>query len=171
MDEIKVAENAVQNKRNRVFKFVGTEFVNGFVRDGVKDVSDYRSRCNDGYHLIRLGDQKARIRMAVKGEVAYIRAFDRTFSLRIMDPVEQAAQETGSGSDKTRAPMPGTVASVDVAEGDDVKKGIPMMTIESMKILTIIAAPRDGNVARVHFKPGDTFDKNAVLITLIDKEK
>ncbi|MCP4574956.1 MAG: acetyl-CoA carboxylase biotin carboxyl carrier protein subunit, partial [Deltaproteobacteria bacterium] len=50
-------------------------------------------------------------------------------------------------------------------------KGTPMMTIESMKILTIIAAPRDGEISKIHFEPGETFDKNAVLITLTDKEE
>jgi biotin carboxyl carrier protein len=59
-----------------------------------------------------------------------------------------------------------------VNEGDKVTKGQPMMTIESMKILTVITAPSDGEVSQIHFEPGDTFEKNATLITLtaIDEE-
>lgn len=120
--------------------------------------------------IIQLGDQQMDIQMAVKGEAAYIRAFDRTFTLRIVDPVEQAAQEAGGGSNTARAPMPGTVVEVQVAVGEMVYKGQPMITIESMKILMVISASRDGEVAEVHFSPGDTFDKNTALITLKNKE-
>jgi len=120
---------------------------------------------------IQLGDQKADIQMAVKGETAYIRAFDRTFTLRIVDPVEQAAQEGGGSSNTARAPMPGTIVEVQVAAGEVVSKGQPMITIESMKILTVITATRDGEVSEVHFEPGDTFDKNAALVTLKEKEE
>ena len=115
---------------------------------------------------ILLGDRQADIHMAVRGETAYIRAFDRTFTLQIVDPVEQAAQEAGGGSDTARAPMPGIVVQVEVAAGDTVAKGHPMVTIESMKILTLITAPRSGEVSAVHFGPGEAFDKNAVLVTL-----
>jgi len=124
------------------------------------------------YHrVIQLGDQRADIQMAVKGETAYIRAFDRTFTLRIVDPVEQAAQEAGGSSNTARAPMPGTVVDVQVTVGEGLTKGQPMITIESMKILTVITAPRDGEVSEVHFEPGDTFDKNAALVTLREKEE
>jgi len=120
---------------------------------------------------IQLGDHRSDIQMAVKGETAYIRAFDRTFTLRIVDPVEQAAQEAGGGSNTARAPMPGTVVEVQVAAGEAVSKGQPLITIESMKILMVITATRDGEVSEVHFEPGDTFDKNAALVTLKEKEE
>ena len=44
------------------------------------------------------------------------------------------------------------------------------MIIESMKILTVIKAPRDGVVAKIHFAPGQTFDRNDALVTLTEKE-
>jgi 3-methylcrotonyl-CoA carboxylase alpha subunit len=124
-----------------------------------------------GHRVIQLGDQRADIQIAVKGETAYIRAFDHSFTLHIVDPVDQAAQEVGGSSNTARAPMPGTVVEITVAAGDPVTKGQSMITIESMKILTMITAPRDGEVSQVHVEPGDTFDKNAALITLREKEE
>lgn len=125
----------------------------------------------NGDRIIKLGDQCVSVKMAVKGETAYIHAFGRTFTLHIIDPVEQASQEAGGKSNSARAPMPGIVVDIDVVGGDEVIKGQPMMTIESMKILTVITAPRDGEVSQIHFEPGDTFDKNAALITLTENKE
>ncbi|MGV7223028.1 MAG: acetyl-CoA carboxylase biotin carboxyl carrier protein subunit, partial [Nitrospinales bacterium] len=119
---------------------------------------------------VHLGSQRARMKITVKGETVYVRAFDQTFTLTVMNPVEQAAQASGKCSNTTRAPMPGTVVAVDVADGDRIIMGQPMITIESMKILTVITAPRNGEVSRVHFKARDTFEKGAALITLSEKE-
>jgi len=117
-------------------------------------------------HLIHMGENRVHVEIAVKGNMAYIRAFDRNFSLGIVNPVEQAAQETGGSSSTICAPMPGMVVDITAAAGDRVAKGQPLMTIESMKILTVLTAPKDGGIAKILVNPGDAFDKNAVLITL-----
>lgn len=123
----------------------------------------------DYAHQIEVDGQKEDIQIVVKGETAYIKAFGRTFTLTVVDPVEQAAQESG-GSDNALAPMPGMVVDIHVAKGDKVKKGQDLITIESMKILTVMTAPRDGEVSGINFEPGSTFDKNDVLVTLKEKE-
>ena len=116
--------------------------------------------------IFRLRGDSAAMRIAVKGETIHIRAFDRSFTLSVLDPVEQAAEETGGGANSARAPMPGVVVEVKVAAGDAVVRGQPLMIIESMKILTVIPAPRDGRVAEIHFEPGESFDKNTPLVSL-----
>ena len=120
-------------------------------------------------HEIKMGDKIVNADMKVKGEKAYIRAFGQTFTLSIINPVEQAAQESGNKINTARAPMPGIVVDVQVTSGTQVTKRDPMMTIESMKILTIITAPMDGEVLQVNFKPGDSFDKNAELVVLSEE--
>ena len=119
--------------------------------------------------LTRLKWMVKDIQIAVKGETAYIKAFGRTFALEVVDPVEQASQESGD-SDTAKAPMPGMVVDTHVALGENVNKGQDLITIESMKILTVITAPRDGEVSRINFESGSTFDKNDVLVTLKEKE-
>jgi 3-methylcrotonyl-CoA carboxylase alpha subunit len=128
------------------------------------------TRNDEGDYIITHGETSAHIQLASKGENVYIHAFGRSFSLYILDPVEQAAQASGKRDNRARAPMPGTVVEIHVAPGDPVEKGQALLTIESMKILTVIPAPRKGEVFQVHFAPGDTFDKNAVLVTLIEEE-
>jgi 3-methylcrotonyl-CoA carboxylase alpha subunit len=115
---------------------------------------------------IRMGEARTPVRVKTKGEMIYIRAFGRTFELRIVNPVEQASQRSRGVRNRARAPMPGVVVDIHVAEGEEIAKGQTMMTIESMKILTAIPAPRQGKVNKIHFKPGQSFEKGAVLVTL-----
>ena len=142
------------------------------VADGApKPVSLSLEENENDAHTIQIGNNRTQIRMAAKGEMVYASAFGRTVSLCIVDPVEQAAQASGGRGNKARSPMPGTVVEVNVTAGDHIKKGQPMMTIESMKMLTVVTAPRDGEVEKIHFKPGDTFGKNDTLITLVENEE
>jgi biotin carboxyl carrier protein len=120
---------------------------------------------------IHLGQKQARIRMHIKGETAFIRAFERSFVLKVINPVEQARLATGAMSREARAPMPGVVVDVHVVEGEHIVKGQLMMTIESMKILTAILAPLEGKVEKIHFSENQPFEKGTVLVTLGQKGK
>jgi len=140
-------------------------------------IGDAEPRCavlsvtDSGDHTIQLGEQRTRVCVKVKGEMVYIRAFGQTFDLRIVNPVEQAGLSVKGGSNKARAPMPGVVVDIHVAEGEHIVKGQSMMVIESMKILTTIQAPRQGKVAKIHFAPGQSFEKGAILVTLCPEDE
>lgn len=54
------------------------------------------------------------------------------------------------------APMQGTVESVEVAEGETVKAGSPLVVLEAMKMQHVVAAPADGVVRRLAVAAGDT---------------
>jgi biotin carboxyl carrier protein len=47
-----------------------------------------------------------------------------------------------------------------------VSKGQTLLVMESMKMETTLVAPRDGVVATVRFEKGQTFERDAVLLTL-----
>ena len=66
------------------------------------------------------------------------------------------------------APMPGMVVRVAVAEGASVVKGEPLVVLEAMKMETVIAAPRDCKVAKVHIKSGTPVNARELLIELGD---
>ncbi|MEQ9520168.1 MAG: acetyl/propionyl/methylcrotonyl-CoA carboxylase subunit alpha [Parvibaculum sp.] len=61
-------------------------------------------------------------------------------------------------------PMPGLVVRVDVAVGDDVKVGQTLAVVEAMKMENILRAERDGVVAKVEAKAGDSLQVDAVII-------
>ncbi len=54
-----------------------------------------------------------------------------------------------------RAPMPGSVLLVAVAEGDAVRAGDPVVVLESMKMELAITAPANGVVAEISVAVGD----------------
>ena len=47
-------------------------------------------------------------------------------------------------------------------------RGEALVVLEAMKMEHVIAAPRDGTVARVHFRAGDQVEEGAELITFED---
>ncbi|MBW6505505.1 MAG: pyruvate carboxylase [Rhodobacteraceae bacterium] len=64
------------------------------------------------------------------------------------------------------APMPGVVASVAVHVGQKVNAGDMLLTIEAMKMETVIHAERAGVVKAVHVAPGQQIDAKDLLIEL-----
>ena len=65
-----------------------------------------------------------------------------------------------------KAPMPGLVLKVLVEQGDEVKKGDNLMILEAMKMENIIKAPADFKIKKINIKPGETVEKNQVMLLL-----
>jgi pyruvate carboxylase len=62
------------------------------------------------------------------------------------------------------APMPGTVVTVAVQPGQKVAKGDPLVSIEAMKMESMLAAECDGVVAAIHVKPGEVVNAKDLLL-------
>lgn len=62
------------------------------------------------------------------------------------------------------APMPGTIASVSVKNGQEVNAGDLLFTIEAMKMETAIHADHAGVVGEVHVKAGVAVDAKDLLL-------
>lgn len=76
----------------------------------------------------------------------------------------QARAETGRTVAEVRAPIPGTIVSVEVAPGQEVKYGDTLVVLEAMKMKNLIRSPRDGRVAEVLVQPGQSVMYNDVLV-------
>ncbi|TGY89702.1 acetyl/propionyl/methylcrotonyl-CoA carboxylase subunit alpha [Marinicauda algicola] len=62
------------------------------------------------------------------------------------------------------SPMPGLVVAVNVAEGQEVKAGEPLVVVEAMKMENVLRAERDGTVKSIHAKAGDSVAADELLI-------
>lgn len=64
------------------------------------------------------------------------------------------------------SPLPGTIVKVLVKEGDQVKLGQKLLTMEAMKMENNVIAEKDGIVRSLKVKPGDSVLQNDVLLEI-----
>lgn len=134
------------------------------------------SRGRDGYRLhfdgrvVAIGEAMALV--ATRGDEVFVHLEGETYQLTYEHPLERLAhQGHGAAEDSLRAPMPGSLVVVHARAGQKVAKGEALLVMESMKMETTLAAARDGVVAAVHYAPGQTFDRDALLLSLEPAEK
>jgi propionyl-CoA carboxylase alpha chain len=74
---------------------------------------------------------------------------------------EKAAPDT---SKVLLCPMPGLVKAIQVQEGQKVKAGDTLAIVEAMKMENVLRAERDGTIAAVRAKPGDSLAVDDVIM-------
>ena len=67
---------------------------------------------------------------------------------------------------QVKSPLPGSVIKVLVSEGQAVKKGDTLLTLESMKMENAIMAEQDGTVKQIAVTPGQNVMQDDLLIVL-----
>ena len=78
-----------------------------------------------------------------------------------------AAAPAAAGAGQTiKSPLPGIIISVDVKEGQAVKRGQKVAVIEAMKMENDILAECDGTVTAVHARKGDSVLEGADIVTI-----
>ena len=78
-------------------------------------------------------------------------------------PAAPAAPAAGV---RVKSPLPGSVIKVLVSEGQAVKKGDTLLTLESMKMENAIMAEADGTVKQIAVTPGQNVMQDDLLIVL-----
>ena len=80
-------------------------------------------------------------------------------------PAPAASAPAGSGT-PVNAPLPGTILSVNVSNGQTVKAGEVLVVIEAMKMENEIMAPSDGTVTSVAVSKGQSVESGTALVYL-----
>ncbi len=113
----------------------------------------------DGIHKIELGTRPGTL--CINGEPVivdlYIEGFEET---------RRKGEETTARAGGVVSPMPGRVVKIVAEVGSKVKKGDPLIVIESMKMENIISAPSDGIVKKIHVTVGSTVNKGDPLVEI-----
>ncbi|WP_313357637.1 acetyl-CoA carboxylase biotin carboxyl carrier protein subunit, partial [Microbacterium sp.] len=65
---------------------------------------------------------------------------------RMQRRLAERERASGPSQPEGRAPMPGSIVAVHVADGDVVHAGDPLVSIEAMKMEHPVLAPHDGTV-------------------------
>lgn len=129
-----------------------------------------------------LNDKSAHIIYQNKSYTVEIVSFDKIektasvkingsiYKVSVKDQFDQLLKQLGMDNlavakvQQIKAPMPGLVLSILVAEGDEVKKGDSLLILEAMKMENMIKSPTDGIIKKIAIKQGDKVEKNEVLI-------
>lgn len=159
----------VNNKKEHIVEFEsissGTIDGNSFSWDviEVKDGSFHIIKNNKSYsvEVIKSDPKEKSFTILVNGN---------KYQLNVKDKFDELLKSLGmdnlnaSKVNEIKAPMPGLVLDIRVSEGDEVKKGDPILVLEAMKMENIIKSPTDGTIKKINVKKGVAVEKNQVLI-------
>lgn len=86
----------------------------------------------------------------------------------VSEDADDAAVSTGNvnTANAIKAPLPGTITSINVKIGDEVKAGDAVLVLEAMKMANNIEAEKDGKVTAICVKVGQSVMEDAPLVVI-----
>ena len=80
--------------------------------------------------------------------------------------LEKMGMQSGSSQkiNNVKAPMPGLIQSIAVAEGDSIEKGDNLLVLVAMKMENVIKSSGSGVIKTLKVMPGQIVEKNQVLL-------
>jgi propionyl-CoA carboxylase alpha chain len=89
----------------------------------------------------------------------------RVYTRREAELAALMLERKGADTSKTLlCPMPGTLKSIAVREGQEVKIGEALCMVEAMKMENVLVAERDATVKRILAKTGDSLSVDAIIM-------
>lgn len=87
----------------------------------------------------------------------------------VVKAVAPAASKTTSNKNydnDVKAPLPGVITDILVAEGDVIKAGDTVVVLEAMKMNNNLIAEKDGKVSAVCVEIGESVMENSTLVVI-----
>lgn len=83
-----------------------------------------------------------------------------------MGDAGKAVNMGASGPSTVKAPLPGNIFKINIAVGDQVKKGQAILVMEAMKMENDVLAEKDGTVSAIKVNVGDAVLQGDTLVEL-----
>lgn len=93
-------------------------------------------------------------------------ARSRTRSEVTAPAVSASKAQATAGPGAIISPLAGRIVSVDCAPGQQVEAGATLVTLEAMKMNTLIHANAGGKVSEIFVKPGDAVEEGQTLLVV-----
>ncbi len=168
----------------RVVRVAGREFTVAIRRDGGELVADVEDGAGTRRRIrlapaasgrLLLDGRPLEYALTRKARTSFVLSADGVeWPVELLSPGE-AALAPGAGATAAtepsilvvRAPMPGRVVAVQVAEGERVSAGAGLFIVEAMKMENEIRAPRAGRVAKVAVRDDEPVEQDQALCELV----
>lgn len=163
-----------QLKVNNLFDFDTDRTGDDLFINSSKTPADIKHIGGNIYHIIE-DDRSYNIDVVSfdkAAKTAEIKVNNNIYTVTAKDQFDVLLDKLGLSSLKSarvseiKAPMPGMVLKVFVAEGDEVKKGDNLFVLEAMKMENIIKSPADIVIRKIKIKAGDKVEKGQILVEL-----
>jgi biotin carboxyl carrier protein len=144
--------------------------------------SDFTIKINDKHHYLKILKMNTRgIEFVLDTHVHTIKYLDAgtaqmkmvvdgtPFTVNMHHSLNEIVFKNSGGGDSgaeqisLHSQIPGKVVSINVSEGDSVKKGDVICVLESMKMQVSIKSHKDGTVKKIKVKQAGSVAKNDVL--------
>ena len=96
-------------------------------------------------------------------DLSSVQIYNGRYAVSVRDHETRTVRPT-MGDGRVKAPIPGLIARINVAAGQAVESGQPLLVLEAMKMENEIRAPRAGVVRQVTVRPGQTVTLGELLI-------
>ena len=93
--------------------------------------------------------------------------FDALVRTQLQETVFELQKKKNTSSKKVnlKAPMPGLLLKLKKNVGESVIHGEPLLILEAMKMENEIRSPVDGIIKEIHFKEGQSVEKDSIILT------
>ncbi|CAH2214061.1 acetyl-CoA carboxylase biotin carboxyl carrier protein subunit [Tepidibacter aestuarii] len=115
----------------------------------------YKIKLNDKVYEVEVEEVEGD--KTIKESISEIQNFNQKEQSTIQE-------QSSVGNDCIKAPMPGKIVSLQVKEGELVKKGQVVCTLEAMKMENEIVAPINGKVSSISIDPGQNVSAGDALL-------
>jgi len=137
------------------------------------DALDMVLTAPDQYHVLhnQEGFDIKVVQSDFKNKTCTLSVNGTRYTLNISDHYDQMVERMGllvveeERVDTITAPIPGLIIDINVAVGDTVAEGDPLLVLSAMKMENIITAPNDGTIASIDMDLNEAVEKGKVLIT------
>ncbi|PHN07086.1 biotin/lipoyl-containing protein [Flavilitoribacter nigricans] len=150
----------------------------------VDEQFEFADLSSEGIDLIPTGEGRFHVLAGRKAYEAVLHAVDwdkrvlklqlngKLFTVRLEDEYDQLIDQLGlqvtnqHQMKDIKAPMPGLVLKIEVAEGQEVQTGDLLVVLEAMKMENVIKAVADGKIKSIHTEEGNAVEKGQLLIEM-----
>ncbi len=106
-------------------------------------------------YSVRVNGKEYTVEVADSGQLTDVRA-----------PDAAGAPARSQSGEKVAAVLAGNIFKVNVAPGDPVEKGQPLLVVEAMKMETTVSSPREGTISNVFVSEGDVVAVGDALVAI-----